>query len=341
MNPKMRVLICALTLLTNTVTAGKTAKVIAEARTAANIPAVGAVAFDSEQITTFEVAGTTRIDSAVAVKRDSLWHIGSDAKAMTATLMAILIEKKLLKWETTMAEVFPELVEDFHPNARKTTVIQLLSHTAGLPANPEGLQRTLSRLEVAIIGLAKKPTEGFLYSNFGYIIAGAVIEKILDATWEKAIQKHLFKPLGIKSVGFGPPKGATAIHGHWKGKPMSHDNPPMYGPAGGLHLSLSDWVLFCQDQIKGHHGKGKLLTQDNYQKLHTPIKSNYALGWGVKLENGKVIRLQHDGSNTMWYARAQLDLIKKKGCLVTINTAEKKGVQWLPKIAKTLMPPSK
>jgi hypothetical protein len=112
----------------------------------------------------------------------------------------------------------------------------------------------------------------------------------------------------------------------------------MYGPAGGLHLSLSDWVLFCQDQIKGHHGNGKLLTQANYQKLHTPIQPNYGLGWGVKVENGKIVQLQHDGSNTMWYARAQLNLIEQRGYLITMNTADKKAVEWLPKIAKTLLP---
>lgn len=334
----MRLLICALVFLTDAATAGEVAKIIAEARIAANIPAVGATGFDSEKITTFEISGTTRIDGTIAVKTQSVWHIGSDAKAMTATLMAILVEKKLLSWETPMSEIFPELADNFHPNARKTTITQLLSHTAGLPANPEGAQRMLSRREVTIRGLAQKPSEGFLYSNFGYIIAGAVIEKLLDTTWEKAIQQHLFKPLGIKSVGFGPPKGATTIHGHWKGKPMSHDNPPMYGPAGGLHLSLSDWVLFCQDQIKGHHGNGKLLTQDSYQKLHTPIEPNYGLGWGVKVKNGQIVQLQHDGSNTMWYARVQLNLIEQRGYLITMNTAEKKAVEWLPKIAKTLVP---
>lgn len=337
----MKWLIYALTLLTGSVTAEKTAQVISKARIAVNIPAVGAVAFDCEQITAFEIAGTTRIDSAIAIKRDSLWHIGSDAKAMTATLMAILLEKKLLRWETTMAEVFPKLVDDFHPDARKTTIIELLSHTAGLAANPERPEKRLSRREVTIKGLAQKPTEGFLYSNFGYIVAGAVIEELLDTTWEKAIQNHLFKPLGIRSVGFGPPTGANAIQGHLEGKPMSHDNPKMYGPAGRLHLSLSDWVLFCQDQIKGHHGQGELLTQASYQKLHTPVEDNYALGWGVKVEEGKVIRLQHDGSNTMWYARAQLDLIKQQGYLITMNTAEKKAVEWLPKIAKTLASKSK
>ena len=199
----MKLVIYSLTLLAGMVNAGKTAKVISEARNAANIPALAAVAFDSQQIISFEIAGTTRIDDTIAVKKDSVWHIGSDAKAMTATLIAILIEKKLLKWETTMSEIFPKLADDFHPNTRKTAITQLLSHTAGLPANPEGAQKMLSRREVMIKGLAEKPSEGFLYSNFGYIIAGAVIEKILDATWEKAIQKHLFKPLGIKSMDIG------------------------------------------------------------------------------------------------------------------------------------------
>lgn len=337
----MRWPIYTLALLTSAVTAGETAKVLAEARAAAKIPAAAAVAFNSENTTAFHFGGTTRSDSAIAVKKDSVWHIGSDAKAMTATLIAILVEKKILKWETTMAEVFPKMADGFHTDARKTTIIQLLSHTAGLPANPDGAQRFLTRHEVTRIGLSHKPTKGFLYSNFGYIIAGAVIEERLETTWEKAIQEHLFKPLGITSVGFGPPKGPTAIHGHWIGKPISHDNPPMYGPAGGLHLSLADWVLFCQDQIKGHHGNGKLLTQAGYQKLHTPIKNNYALGWGVKRKDGKVIRLQHDGSNTMWYARAKLDLVKQQGYLVTINTAGKEAVNWLPKIAETLIQPKK
>lgn len=337
----MRCVTYILALLTNSVTARETAKIIADARAVAKIPAAAAVAFNTGKITSFHFAGTTRIDSAITVEKDSVWHIGSDAKAMTATLIAILVEKKILKWENTMAEIFPDLAEKFHADARKTTIIQLLSHTAGLPTNPESTQRGLSRREVTKIGLALEPTEGFLYSNFGYIIAGATVEELLDTTWEEAIQKHLFEPLAIKTAGFGPPKGAKAIHGHWKSKPMSHDNPPMYGPAGGLHLSLSDWVLFCQDQIKGHHGKGKLLTQASYHKLHTPIKNNYALGWGTKQDDGKVIRLQHDGSNTMWYARVKLDLIKQHGYLITINTADKEAVEWFPKIEKSLVPTSK
>ena len=125
----MKLVIYSLTLLAGTVNAGKTAKVISKARNAANIPAVAAVSFNTKKITAFEIAGTTRIDGTIAVKKNSVWHIGSDAKAMTATLMATLIEKKLLKWETTMSELFPKLADEFHPNARKTTITQLLSQS--------------------------------------------------------------------------------------------------------------------------------------------------------------------------------------------------------------------
>ncbi len=315
-----------------------TQAILDKAQTSAKIPAIGAVAFNSQKITTFLVSGKTRSDQDIEVKKDSVWHIGSDAKAMTSTLMAILVEKKIITWETTMAEVFPKLAEKFHPEARKITITQLLSHTAGLPANPQGENRTLSRLAVTKIGLKKEPAKGFLYSNFGYIIAGAVIEKRLGTTWEKAIIEHLFTPLGIKSVGFGPPQGPNAIHGHHNGKPMAHDNPPMYGPAGGLHLTLSDWVLFCQDQIKGHHGESKLLTQASYLKLHTPVSGNYALGWGTRSKDGQVTTLMHDGSNTMWYARATLDLEQKTGFLITLNTASPEAVKWIPKIAASLSP---
>lgn len=311
-----------------------------KAREEASIPAIGAVTFNSEKVLHIKIVGTTKSDQEIPIKNDAAWHIGSNAKAMTATLIAVLVEKELLTWETTMAEIFPKFADTFHPDAKKITITQLLSHTSGLPANPEPLDRLKSRLDVTKIGLVLKPTEGFLYSNYGYIISGAVIEKLTSSSWEKAIIKHLFKPLGIKSVGFGAPEGRKAIRGHLNGKPVGTgflgDNPTLYGPAGGLHLTLPDWVLFCQDQIKGHHGKGKLLKHATYQKLHTPVSNNYALGWGTQSKGGKITHLRHDGSNTLWYARATLDLSQKTGTLIIANEAVPKIAEWFGKIGEAL-----
>ncbi|YCM42305.1 serine hydrolase domain-containing protein [Verrucomicrobiaceae bacterium 227] len=300
------------------------------------IPAMACITFNETKTLNSAVVGTTRSDKKFKPAKDAAWHIGSDGKAMTATLMARLVEKKLVTWDTTVAEIFPKEAKDFHPDAAKITITQLLSHTAGLPANPQPLDRLKSRLAVTKIALKEKPAEGFLYSNWGYIIAGAVVEKLTKSTWEKAIENELFTPLGIKSFGFGAPTGNRAIRGHLNGQPtptgFAGDNPPLYGPAGGLHLSLADWVLFARDHLKGHQGQSKLLSKESYLKLHTPIANNYALGWLTRTKNGQTTALGHDGSNTMWYARVSLDLEKNTGLCIVANTAGPDITRWIGKV---------
>src|SRR5260370_16875681 len=62
-------------------------------------------------------------------------HLGSDPKAMTATLIGKMIENKRLGFQTTMAEIFVDLRPAMNPEMAKVTVRQLLDHTAGLPQN--------------------------------------------------------------------------------------------------------------------------------------------------------------------------------------------------------------
>ena len=329
--------------------ADELAKTMSQAVEEGDIPGVGQIQFTTDAISKPTYAGTLHVDSKDAPKPGSKWHIGSDAKAMTATLIARLVEKKKLTWDTTVADIFPKEAKKFHPEARKITVTQLLSHTAGLPANVTNEYKIASqkkeargnrklRRELFLEALEDKPGEGYLYSNLGYIGAGAIAAELLNTTWEKAMEQEVFKPLGIKSVGYGAPEGRDVVRGHFNGqaRPTGYegDNPAIYGPAGGLHLSLSDWALFAQDQLNGHLGKGKLLKAESYQKLHTPVTDRYALGWGVgKNSEGKVVRLAHDGSNTMWYARVVIDLRKNSGICIVANVKKEDTPKWIGKIA--------
>ena len=198
---------------------------------------------------------------------------------------------------------------------------------------------TKQRLEVAQTMLARKPVHQpgskFLYSNTGYVIAGAVVEKLLKTTWEKAIRKEVFEPLGMKSPGFGAPDGKNP-RGHMaNGKTRiamftgyAGDNPAIYGPAGGIHLSLDDWLKFARDHLSGH----QLLKKETYAKLHTPILNDYALGWGAREKDGVITRLAHDGSNTLWYARINLRLNRGKGFLIVANDAAESTKEAIGKI---------
>jgi len=81
------------------------------------------------------------------------------------------------------------------------------------------------------------------------------------------------------------------------------DNPPALGPAGRVHMSLSDYATFLLDQLRGPRGEGVLLPAEEYRRLQGPgCNPAMAYGWGIS-EDGT---LRHAGSNGMWYAEAAL-----------------------------------
>ena len=67
---------------------------------------------------------------------NDVFHIGSCTKSMTATLTAMLIEEGKLRWDTTIAEVFPELKGKMDQQYEAVTVEQLLKHRGGVPGAP-------------------------------------------------------------------------------------------------------------------------------------------------------------------------------------------------------------
>src|SRR5207244_9735123 len=74
------------------------------------------------------------------------FHLGSCTKAMTATLVAMLVEEGKLNWITTLGELFVDTVKPMHPAWEKVTLRQVLAHRAGLPLEPDGLAPVFSLL---------------------------------------------------------------------------------------------------------------------------------------------------------------------------------------------------
>jgi CubicO group peptidase (beta-lactamase class C family) len=89
-----------------------------------------------------EIDGKTAAEAAVGVRAlghpesvtlNDRWHIGSDTKAFTATLIGALVDRQILSWDETLEAALPSLAKTMHPAYRLITIRQLLSHTAGLP----------------------------------------------------------------------------------------------------------------------------------------------------------------------------------------------------------------
>ncbi len=300
------------------------------------VPALAAARFNRDGIVDQAVAGFRKAGGSRPVTVNDLWHLGSMTKAMTATLLATYVQEGRLKWEDTLGKLIPNSCQGAARSVRGITVIQLLQHRSGLPANlaswwqlPGAGQRD-KILQMAAPANGKDPETGsFLYSNVGYAIAGHVAEKLDGKSWEDLIQKRLFQPLKI-TAGQGPAGTAGKDDQPWphdaKGKPLpdngpSSDNPPSLGPAGRVHSSMADYARFAADHLRGAKGKSALLKPELYQILHRADPDHeYACGWGTPERPWAGGRcLTHTGSNNANFFVAWLAPEKGFGILAACN----------------------
>jgi len=224
------------------------------------------------------------------------------------------------------------------------TVEQLLTHRGGCPGEPppaawkkawqkEG-SPTQQRFEFiqAVLSQspAARPGSKFIYSNQGYAVVGAILEKLAGKPWEALLTEKLFQPLHLKSPGFGPPGTIGAVDqpwGHTRGggkiMPLQTDNPPAIGPAGTVHSSLDDLARYTMLHLQRGHGDRGLLKPETFRRLHTPPDGqDYACGW-ISLTRGWAggKALMHNGSNTMWYLVMWLAPEKNFSVVVATNIA--------------------
>jgi len=338
---------------------------LAAAREKYHLPGIAALIQIDGKIVAEAATGLRADGHPEPVTLGDRWHIGSDTKAFAATLIARLVEQHLMNFDETLGAAFPALATEMHPAYRNVTVTQLLSHTAGLPPLTDDKDLPALMAVIALIADVKaqraaiartyltmppaSPAGEFSYSNLGFIIVGAIAEARTGKAWEELVREHVFAPLGIANVGFGAPGTSGRIdqprgHRQTDGRfvPLDPadpdaDNPPAIGPAGRINIELRDWLRFAADQLEGAHGRGKLLEAQTYRKLHTPVTSNYALGWGVLPgPQGVPLLLTHTGSNGFWMADIRIMPQHDMIFLVVMNAGSAAGEQAVNDIGRRL-----
>jgi CubicO group peptidase (beta-lactamase class C family) len=321
---------------------------LAPIRTTHNLPALGCAVVMANRIVGLGMVGVRKHNVTEPVTIGDHWHHGSMTKSMTAVLAAKLVDEGLITWTTKLADLFPEHAGTRNAAWNTATLEMLLSNSAGAPTDlvPSGIwsqlqshagtpreQRLFLVQELTKLAPKFAPGSSYEYSNAGFSMAGAMLEKVTSRDWEALMREKVFVPLGMTSAGFGVPATPRHIDHPW-GHTFSGstpvpvqpgpgaDNPPGIGPAATVHCSLVDFARYLAFHLAGARGEGTWLQPATYQKLHTPINADYALGWIVtsrSWSNGNV--LTHSGSNTQWQTTVWIAPGRNWAVVVTTNIA--------------------
>jgi len=337
--------------------AGELDELLAKALEDRSVPAMTVLVIRDGRIAEQAVRGVRAAGGQDPARLDDSWHIGSDGKAMTATLIARLVERGTLSWSAPLKSMLPAL--SMRPEYADVTLVELLSHRAGLPPNvdeklieatrddprPLMLLRQIYAKQALNDAPVGPPRADASYSNSGYMIAAAIAERATGKPYETLMREEVFAPLGM-TVDTSPAKPGQTL-GHEAGKPLSgakSDIPPFFAPAGAtMRLSMRDWAAFAIDQMAGERGQGKLLKASSYSFLHTAQGATpSALGWGVKSNwpaDAPIRMLMHAGSNGYWNALIGMAPDSMGAVLVAANAGDGSGAEAQEKmVLMSLMP---
>ncbi|MES2901115.1 MAG: serine hydrolase domain-containing protein [Pseudomonadota bacterium] len=277
---------------------------VEQVRASNSLPGLQVVVVDQSRIETVST-GKRNVSSAGVVSDADQFQIGSLSKAASAILIARLVEQKKLRWDSSMAEIFPAWSAQMNPSMRTVTVQQLLRHRAGLQRDIEQVDSAFfntqlsgdTRAERAMVGKyylgrppALTPDSAYFYSNIGYLIVGLVAETVTGEAYPSLMQKEVFGPMAMAAT-FGLPEdaGAGGMSGHifsannWQVAPYGAENRLRLGwmyPAGGMMVSMGNYGKYLHEHLQGLQGKSTLLSQETFKLIHTGV-SGYGFGWGV------------------------------------------------------------
>lgn len=288
--------------------------------------------------------GLANMEWNIPNQPDTKFRLGSITKQFTATLILQLVEQGKIKLDAKLTDYLPDYRKD---TGAKITIHNLLSHTSGVPnytAIP-GFFQNISRNPFAVDDFVKKYASGdldfepgtkFNYSNSGYFLLGAIVEKVTGKSYEQVLKENILDPLGMKNTGYD--HYSTIISKRATGytrTPRGYENAPYLDmtipyAAGSLFSTVED--LFLWDQAL--YGE-KILSAKSKELMFKPNLSNYGYGFVMaKVTLGpnkmEVPVIQHNGGIN-GFSTTIVRLLNDKRLIVLLDNAE--HGQYLDKIA--------
>lgn len=204
-------------------------------------------------------AGRVRPAGEAVVDADTRYQIGSLTKAFTHLLLAEMAARGEVGYDTPLADLVGDRVEFANPAVGKITLLELASHTSGLPRLPANLPMSnpadpyadydADDLHKAIgQARAKQPVgDHYAYSNFGAGLLGYLLGEVHGGGYEAALREHVLSPLGLESTVFDPDDHRAA--GFSGGEVVTDWTFDALAGAGALWSNADDLARLARIQL--------------------------------------------------------------------------------------------
>jgi CubicO group peptidase (beta-lactamase class C family) len=290
---------------------------------------------------------------------DTKFRIASMGKMFTAVSTMKLVEDGKINLDDTLDKYLPD-----YPNndvASKVTIRQLLNHTSGLGdiftdeyyKDPSKFKETADYIKAnADNPLGAEPGTKFAYSNYGYVLLGAIIEKASGQPYESFLKEKIFDPLGMKDTGMRPEH--EHVEGRSKGytsetqaKDEASAGPPYksnedtlpYKPtsAGGSYSTANDLLKFA-NALKDN----KLISEETKKLMITPTQKDNPFAYG------SIERENNDGEKSYGHAggaegmSSDLQIFEKSGyAVISLSNLDPPAAIWMSEYASKRLPSRK
>lgn len=312
------------------------------------IPGIAVAVIKDGRMAVMKGYGVQDMETGIKIDTNTLFMIGSNTKAFTATALAILDAEKKLSLDDKVQKWLPDFKQYDPWVAKEANIRDLLCHRLGFETFQGDFMYFDSDLTIAEVRekMGKlKPLYGFRskwgYTNSAFMTAGEIIPKASGRSWAIFLKEKIFQPLGMDRTLALSKEILNATNKAWphtvvqgKLKKIPYGQLDNLAPAGSISSSVHDLSLWVQMQLnKGSFNGKQVVPASAINETWTPhsILGNggvpfnrghfelYGLGWFLEEYEGRKI-VSHTGGVNGFVTSITLLPEEKLGIIVLTNT---------------------
>jgi CubicO group peptidase (beta-lactamase class C family) len=286
--------------------------------------------------------GSMNADSDREVNGDTLFGIGSITKTFTALLLQDMVDRREMRLHDPVANYLPHSVKVPEFCGRQITLLDLATHTSGLPLFPDNFDTnhldepwagySVEKLYAFVSGcrLNWKPGTKYEYSTVGMALLGQAIARKAGTNYEALVLTRICQPLGMAStrITLTPTLTERLARGYKSGSAVPTPDWGVLMAGAGLHSTANDLLKYLSANLGLNHSElTPLMEKTHAARFHAylstdnDLHTDVALGWMVTSGlRGEII--QHGGLSGGFISFVGFDPNWRHGVVVWSNSRD-------------------